>query len=104
MKIGFLCISMMRSILVLALFLSIPTGVIGQHQNASSHSRPSSVTIGIMFTFNSVIGRVAKAAFAAAVDDVNADSSVLSGTRLNIVMQDTNCSGFLGTIEGMRYS
>lgn len=94
----------MRSILVLALFLSISNGVIGQHQNASSHSRPSSVTIGSMFTFDSVIGRVAQVAIAAAVDDVNSDSSVLSGTRLNIILQDTNCSGFLGTVEGMRYS
>ncbi|XXG82861.1 hypothetical protein AAC387_Pa10g0746 [Persea americana] len=101
-KIAFLCTSTMRSILVLALFLSIPMGVIGQHQNASSHSRPSSVTIGSMFTFNSVIGRVAQVAIAAAVDDVNSDSSVLSGTRLNIILQDTNCSGFLGTVEAFQ--
>lgn len=76
----------------------------GGHQNASIPSRPTSVTIGAMFTFDSVIGRAAQAAIAAAMDDVNADPNVLSGTKLNIIMVDTICSGFLGTIEGMRNS
>ncbi|KAF3327955.1 ABC1 protein-like protein [Carex littledalei] len=35
-----------------------------------------------------------------AVADVNADPTVLNGSRLDVFMQDTNCSGFLGTIEG----
>ncbi|CAL5391210.1 unnamed protein product [Camellia sinensis] len=35
----------------------------------------------------------------AAVDDVNSDSTVLAGMKLNLILHDTNCSGFLGTVE-----
>ena len=42
----------------------------------------------------------ARLAIELAVDDVNADRTVLAGTHLNLLAQDTNCSGFLGTIEG----
>lgn len=65
-------------------------------------SRPSSVTVGALFTFNSTIGRVAKLAIELAVEDVNADSEVLGGTRLNVIAQDTNCSGFVGTVEALQ--
>ncbi|KAA8524607.1 hypothetical protein F0562_011030 [Nyssa sinensis] len=78
----------------------VPMEVMGKTGNASgSSSRPSVVNIGSLFTLNSVIGRSAKPAILAAVDDVNSDSSVLAGTKLNLIMHDTNCSGFLGTIE-----
>lgn len=102
--IGFRYISAMRVVLVLPFLFSVPVGVMGGNQNASFPSRPTSVTIGAMFTFDSVIGRAAQAAIAAAVDDVNADLNVLAGTKLNIIMVDTTCSGFLGIIEGMRNS
>lgn len=92
----------MRMIIILVCFL-VPFGVQGQRQNTSVPLRPSVVNIGALFTFNSTIGRVAQTAIAAAVDDVNADPSVLPGTRLNVITQDTNCSGFIGTIEGMSY-
>lgn len=58
--------------------------------------------VGAIFTFDSTIGRVAKVAIDAAEDDVNSDLSVLRGTRLEIIMRDTNCSGFLGMMEGDR--
>lgn len=63
-------------------------------------SRPTEVRIGALFTFDSVIGRAVKPAIELAVADVNADPSVLSGTKFSVLMQDTNCSGFVGTIEG----
>lgn len=94
----------MRVIAVLVLCFLVSLGVTGQRQNASVQLRPNVVNIGALYTFNSTIGKVAHAAIAAAVDDVNADSSVLPGTTLNIITQDTNCSGFIGTIEGMRNS
>ncbi|KAA8524663.1 hypothetical protein F0562_011086 [Nyssa sinensis] len=81
----------------------VPMEVMGKTGNASgSSSRPSVVNIGSLFTLNSVIGRSAKPAILAAVDDVNSDSSVLAGTKLNLIMHDTNCSGFLGTIEALQ--
>ncbi|KAF8106458.1 hypothetical protein N665_0139s0049 [Sinapis alba] len=44
----------------------------------------------------------AKPAFKAAMDDVNADQTVLKGTKLNIVFQDSNCSGFIGTMGALQ--
>ncbi|PON83854.1 Ionotropic glutamate receptor [Trema orientale] len=61
--------------------------------------RPTSVNIGAIFTFNSVIGRVAKPAIEAAVSDINADPSILNGTKLELITEDSNCSAFLGSIE-----
>lgn len=62
--------------------------------------KPTVVNIGALFTFNSTIGAVARTAIELAVEDVNGDRGVLAGTKLNVITQDTNCSGFLGTIEG----
>ena len=62
--------------------------------------RPSSVNIGAIFTFNSVIGRVAKPAIEAAVSDINADPRILNGTKLKLITEDANCSAFLGSVEG----
>ncbi|GFS30288.1 glutamate receptor 3.5 [Actinidia rufa] len=77
----------------------VPVEVMGQTGNASA--RPSSVNVGALFTFDSVIGQAAKPAIAAAVDDVNSDSTVLPGTKLNLIFHDTNCSGFVGTIKAL---
>ncbi|XP_076923861.1 glutamate receptor 3.4-like [Bidens hawaiensis] len=73
------------------------------NNTSSSYSltRPKVVNIGGLLTFDSVIGRSAKAAIMAAVDDVNANPLVLGGTHLNLILHDTNSSGFLGTIEAL---
>lgn len=60
--------------------------------------RPSSVNIGAVFAFDSVIGRVAKEAMQMAVSDVNADPTVLKGTILNLIPKDAVCNAFLGAI------
>ncbi|KAJ4809137.1 Glutamate receptor [Rhynchospora pubera] len=67
-----------------------------------SMAQPSRVKIGALFTYNSTIGRSAKAAIEMAMADVNADPRVLNGSHLDVIMQDTNCSGFLGTIEALQ--
>ncbi|CAN0897006.1 Glutamate receptor 3.7 [Linum grandiflorum] len=64
--------------------------------------RPASVNIGAVFTFDSVIGRAARPAIAAAVSDVNKDSRVLNGTQLNLMMEDANCSVFYGSVVALR--
>lgn len=64
-------------------------------------SRPAVVNIGAIFTFNSTIGRVAKIAIEEAVKDVNSESSILPGTELAVTMQNSNCSGFMGMVEGI---
>lgn len=70
--------------------------------SSSSSRRPSVVNIGALLTFNSVIGRSVKPAIIAAVDDVNSNPSILGDTHLNLFLHDTNCSGFLGTIEALQ--
>lgn len=69
--------------------------------NVSNSVRPSVVNIGSLFSFGTIVGRVAKLAIEAAIEDVNADPTVLNGTQLKITMHDSNISGFLGIIEGM---
>ncbi|KAF5949310.1 hypothetical protein HYC85_011303 [Camellia sinensis] len=62
----------------------------------------SSVFIRALYTFNSVVGRSAKPAIEAAVDDVNSDSTVLAGMKLNLILHDKNCSVFLGIVEALQ--
>ncbi|PIA46691.1 hypothetical protein AQUCO_01500319v1 [Aquilegia coerulea] len=66
-------------------------------------SRPAFINIGGVFSFDSTIGKVAKIALDAAVKDVNSDSSVLKGTKLLLTMQDSNCSGFTGIVEVLKF-
>ncbi|XP_059623348.1 glutamate receptor 3.6-like [Cornus florida] len=73
----------------------------GVSKNVST--RPAIVNIGSIFTFDSVIGKVAKVALEAAVKDVNSDPDVLHGTELRLTMHDTNFSGFMGIIEALRF-
>ncbi|KAF8410700.1 hypothetical protein HHK36_003234 [Tetracentron sinense] len=101
--IGSRSVSVTGSFLLLLFCLLAPVEVRGRARNASvSSSRPSFVNVGALFTFNSIIGGVARTAIEAAVDDVNHDSSILAGMTLKLIMQDTNCSGFLGTVEALQ--
>ncbi|KAI4322549.1 hypothetical protein L6164_022231 [Bauhinia variegata] len=98
---------MIRKLFLVAFCLWIPTQVVGRTGNttvnATVPSRPSVVKIGVLFTINSVIGRSAKLAILTAVDDVNSDKSVLPDTKLEVILHDTNCSGFLGTVEALQF-
>lgn len=84
---------------LMALFLALAATAAGRAVSAAG-ARPSEVAVGALFTYDSTIGRAARLAIELAVDDVNADRTVLAGTQLKLITQDTNCSGFLGTIEG----
>lgn len=97
-------IVMKRSLLLVIFCMWVPMSVMGGSGNASvSSSIPSVVNVGALFTLNSVIGRSAQPAIKAAIDDVNSDSSVLPETKLKLILHDTNCSGFLGTVEGIYF-
>ncbi|KAL3635210.1 hypothetical protein CASFOL_019757 [Castilleja foliolosa] len=61
------------------------------------------VNIGAILTFGSINGRVAKFAMNAAVEDVNSDPSFLHGRKLVLSTHDSNYSGFLGIIGGLRF-
>lgn len=89
-------------LLCVSSFWVLPTEGAGRESFSrnSSSSRPSSVNVGALFTYDSFIGRAAKPAFMLAIGDVNADQSILRGTKLTVVFHDSNCSGFVGTIGG----
>lgn len=79
-------------------FLYLGVFSFGSSNNLSS--RPAAVNIGALFTYDSTIGKVAKIAIEEAVKDVNSNFSILHGTKLVAKFQNTNCSGFLGMVEG----
>ncbi|KAL8045424.1 hypothetical protein ABFX02_08G113400 [Erythranthe guttata] len=64
--------------------------------------RASVVNVGALFTSNSAIGMSVGPAILSAIDDVNNDASILLNTNINLILLDTNCSGFLGTVEAMQ--
>ncbi|CAK9133530.1 unnamed protein product [Ilex paraguariensis] len=64
--------------------------------------KPAFVNVGAIFTYDSVIGRAAKAAMEIAVSDINADPNILNGTKLRLVMQDANCSVFMGSMSAFQ--
>ncbi|KAL5730857.1 hypothetical protein ACHQM5_003644 [Ranunculus cassubicifolius] len=59
---------------------------------------PMVVKIGAVFSYESVIGRVAKVAIQAAEDDINADQTILKGIKLEFVMRDSKCNVFTGSV------
>lgn len=79
--------------LVSCLFLAVE--VVCQNGNSSV------VNVGALFTFDSYIGSSLAPAIRAAVEDVNSDSTILKDKTINLIIQDTNCSGFIGTVEGI---
>lgn len=66
-------------------------------------TRPDVVNVGAILSYKSIIGKVAKVAIEAAVEDVNSDSTVLAGTKIELTMQDSNYSGFLGIVEALKF-
>ncbi|GKA77638.1 glutamate receptor 3.6-like protein [Tanacetum coccineum] len=70
--------------------------------NASVSTRPDVVNIASILTFNSIIGKVAKIALQAAIDDVNIDPTILSGTKIKITFHDSNYSAFMSIIEALQ--
>ncbi|KAH6780520.1 glutamate receptor 3.4 [Perilla frutescens var. hirtella] len=76
-------------------------GSAGNSSDASGRL-PRVINIGALLTFNSTIGKSAMPALTVGIEDVNSDTRILKGTKLNLILQDTNCSGFLGTVEAMQ--
>ncbi|GMY15051.1 glutamate receptor 3.6-like [Fagus crenata] len=62
-------------------------------------TRPAVVNVGVILSYNTHIGKVAKVSIEAAIEDVNSDPTVLAGTKINLTMQDSNYSRFLGIVQ-----
>lgn len=106
-------VPMWKPLLFFVSCLWVPMGMVvrGQDMRNDSSSntssgaagaRPKVVNIGALFTIDSVIGRSARPAIVAAVDDVNSNTNILHGSKLNLLVHDTNCSGFVGTVEALQ--
>ncbi|KAF5443702.1 hypothetical protein F2P56_036237 [Juglans regia] len=65
--------------------------------------RPNVVKVGAIFTFSTINGKVARIAMKAAEEDVNSDPTNLGGSKLSIIMHDSNFSGFLSIIGALKY-
>ncbi|VVA10061.1 PREDICTED: glutamate receptor [Prunus dulcis] len=85
-------------LLVLMVFYN---GVASNGGSTNVSTRPEFVNVGAVFSFNSIVGKVAKVAIEAAIEDVNSDPAVLGGTKMIVQMQDSNYSGFLGIVEAV---
>ncbi|KAF3674783.1 Glutamate receptor 3.7 [Capsicum annuum] len=70
--------------------------------NHGNCERPDVVNVGAVFAFDSVIGRAAKTAMELAVSDINRDPSILNGTNFILIMEDSECSVFKGTIGALQ--
>ncbi|KAK9670487.1 hypothetical protein RND81_13G205000 [Saponaria officinalis] len=75
----------------------------GAENDTISSTRPKEVQVGAIFAFDTTIGKVAKVAIQAAVDDVNSSPLVLHGTKLNVTMKDSNFNGLIGIVEAMSF-
>uniref|UniRef100_A0A2P2IQI1 Glutamate receptor n=1 Tax=Rhizophora mucronata TaxID=61149 RepID=A0A2P2IQI1_RHIMU len=85
------------------LLLIFGIGLLASGYAKNVTTRPAVVTIGAIFSFDSTIGRVAKIAIEEAIKDVNANTSILQGTKLEIKMQNSNCSGFVAMVEALKF-
>ncbi|TYJ00806.1 hypothetical protein E1A91_A13G110400v1 [Gossypium mustelinum] len=95
---------MKRTLVLLSLwfFIWFPLEAFCSTGNTSSSSNPKVINIGALFTLNSVIGGATKPALLAAIDDVNSNPNILNGIELKLILRDTNCSGFIGTMEALQ--
>ncbi|KAJ1389245.1 Solute-binding protein family 3/N-terminal domain of MltF [Sesbania bispinosa] len=95
-----------RALFLLVFCLWNPMEVVGRTGitmvNSTVPSRANVLRIGALFTFDSVIGRSAKPGILAAIEDVNANKSILPGVTLELILHNTNCSPFLGTVEALQ--
>ncbi|XP_024990732.1 glutamate receptor 3.3 isoform X2 [Cynara cardunculus var. scolymus] len=89
--------------LVALVLLNLGVFLINGLSTHNASTRPAIVNIGAIFTFDSTIGKVAKVAIEEAVKDINANSTVLRGTKLRLEMRSSNCSGFLGMVGALQF-
>lgn len=70
----------------------------------NSTTVPAFVNIGVLYSFNTSVGRIVKIAVEAAVEDVNSDPSILGKTKLKVSLQeDSKYRGFLSIAEGKSF-
>ncbi|XAR73672.1 hypothetical protein NMG60_11007721 [Bertholletia excelsa] len=93
----------MNLILFLAVIIVLSNDSCASGASANASERPEVVNVGSIFSFDSPIGKAAKVAIEAAVEDVNSNPAILGKSKLKVTMHDTNFSGFLGIAEALQF-
>ncbi|KAJ7944038.1 Glutamate receptor [Quillaja saponaria] len=92
------------NIVCLVVFMILYNGFSSHGVAMNDSTRPDAVNIGALFSSNATsVAKVLRIAIAAAVEDVNADPSILGRTKLKISMQeDSKYKGFLSIAETLQ--
>ena len=92
----------MNTIIWMVLLVVFSNGLFSSYAVISNNlsTRPEVLNVGALICFDSMIGRVAKIAIDAAVEDINSDPLILRETKLKVTMLDTKTNEFLGIVEG----
>lgn len=86
--------------LILVMMLASPCFLMGNaDQNGTATAPPQTVGIGGLLSYNSTIGRAAKASLELAVEEVN-NAGLLGNATLVLHLGNTNCSAFQGAAAG----
>lgn len=83
-----------------SVFLSLTLLILVLHNTLVCCKRPDVLNVGAILSYDTVIGKAAKVAMEMAVDDINKDPAILNETQFKLIMEDSNCSVFLGSMKG----
>ncbi|XP_058009053.1 glutamate receptor 3.6-like isoform X2 [Hevea brasiliensis] len=86
---------------LLVVLMVLCNGFSSNVARSSVEARPKVVNIGALLSFDSSIGKVAKLAIEAAVEDVNKNQAVLGTTKLQLTMRDANYNGYMSMLEAL---
>ncbi|CAL0313234.1 unnamed protein product [Lupinus luteus] len=87
----------------LVFFMVLTNGFSSTGTAMDNFTIPESVNIGVLYSFNTSVGRIVKIAVEAAVEDINSDPSILSKTKLKVSLQeDSKYRGFLSIAEALQ--
>lgn len=87
--------------IIMSLVLLVSIFVLCIQASLEGASRPDVVNVGAILSFATINGKVSRIAVKAAQNDINSDTSILGGMKLDIKMHDSNFSGFLGIMGGI---
>ncbi|XP_011022198.1 PREDICTED: glutamate receptor 3.6-like [Populus euphratica] len=93
--------TIMHKVLFVSVMVFISNGLSSNGIGLNDTARPKVVKIGALLNFNTIVGKVAKVAIEAAVEDVNNNNTILGETKLQVAMHDTKNSSFLGMLDAL---
>ncbi|GAA0171393.1 transmembrane signal receptor [Lithospermum erythrorhizon] len=83
--------------------LILQHGSFSKGVDTNQSARPETVNIGCILSLSSIVSKVTKVAIDISLADVNSSPDTLAGTKMNIIMLDSNYSGFLSIVEALHF-